>query len=60
MRDVGDDPQEMAQMLIHVCDVAVAAGVNPGSMLTPVGAISSGPMRELIVEARCRHGSAAA
>jgi hypothetical protein len=60
MRDVGDDPQEMPQLLAHVCEVAVAAGVDPGSMLASIGAISSGSMRELIIEARGRLGSPAA
>jgi hypothetical protein len=59
MRDMGDDPHEMPQLLAHVCDVAVAAGVNPGSMLASIGAISSGSMRDLIVEVRGRLGSAA-
>jgi hypothetical protein len=60
MRGVGDDPQQAAQLLAHVCDVAVAAGVDPGSMLPSIGAISSPALRDVIVEIRGRLSPAAA
>jgi hypothetical protein len=59
MRDVGDDPQALALVLANVCEAAVGAGVDPGSMLASVGAISSPAMRELFVEARGRLNPAA-
>jgi hypothetical protein len=60
MRDIGDNPQEMSQLLAHICDTAIAAGVDPRSMLPSIGAISSASMRELITEARGRLDSSAA
>jgi hypothetical protein len=59
MRDVGDNPQEMSALLMHICETAAAAGANPGTMLPSIGAISSPAMRELIVEARGRFPASA-
>jgi hypothetical protein len=54
MRDVGDNPQEMPQILTHVCEMAAASGVNPVLMLGSIGVISGESLREVILAARNR------
>jgi hypothetical protein len=64
MRDVGDDPRDTPIMLAHVCEVATAAGVDVGSVLESVAAISSDhnprgwkSIREMMLEAKHRFSS---